>query len=61
VLNNVKGIRITRVRKTIHVTQVQADWLEDNAYNVSSLCRKILTKIINKEIDFSTKIKSKPY
>jgi hypothetical protein len=49
------------VRKTIHITEVQSAWLEDNAYNVSSLCRKILTKIINKEIDFSTKITSKAY
>ena len=44
------------VRKTIHITEAQVVWLEDSAYNVSSLVRKVLTKIMRKEIDFSAKV-----
>ena len=45
-----KCIRIIMVAKTIHITEAQAEWLDDNAYNVSRLCRKVLDKIINDEI-----------
>jgi hypothetical protein len=38
------------VRKTIHITGAQSQWLDDNAYNVSRLVRKILSKIMNDEI-----------
>ena len=50
------------VRKTIHITQEQTEWLDDNAYNVSRLVRKVLDKIINDEnarAFFSHKIKTK--
>ena len=50
------------VRKTIHITETQAEWLDDNAYNVSRLVRKVLDKIINDEnarVFFSHKIKTK--
>jgi len=33
-----------------------SQWLEDSAYNVSSLVRKVLTKIMRMEIDFSAKV-----
>ena len=62
VLNNVKGIWIIMVRKTIHITQEQTEWLDDNAYNVSRLVRKVSDKIINDEnarAFFSHKIKTK--
>ena len=49
------------VRKTIHITETQAEWLDDNAYNVSRLVRKVLAKIMNDEIakEFFTKNRSK--
>ena len=49
------------VRKTIHITEAQAEWLDDNAYNVSRLVRKVLAKIMNDEIakEFFTKTRSK--
>ncbi len=56
-----KCIRIIMVAKTIHITEAQAEWLDDNAYNVSRLCRKVLDKIINDEIakEFFTKNKTR--
>mgnify|MGYP006167300727 FL=1 len=56
-----KRIRITMVRKTIHITETQAEWLDDNAYNVSRLVRKVLSKIMNDDIakEFFTKTRSK--
>ena len=58
-----KHIRITMVRKTIHITEEQTAWLDDNAYNVSRLVRKVLSKIMNDEIakEFFTKNKTKAY
>ena len=49
------------VAKTIHITEAQAEWLDENAYNVSRLCRKVLDKIINDEIakEFFTKNKTR--
>jgi hypothetical protein len=49
------------VAKTIHITEAQAEWLDDNAYNVSRLCRKVLSKIMNDDIakEFFTKNKTK--
>ena len=51
------------VRKTIHITEAQAVWLDDNAYNVSRLVRKVLSKIMNDDIakEFFTKNKTKAY
>jgi hypothetical protein len=56
-----KRIRIIMVRKTIHITEEQIAWLDDNAYNVSRLVRKVLSKIMNDEIakEFFTKNRSK--
>ena len=47
------------VAKTIHITEDQAEWLDDNAYNVSRLCRKVLSKIMNDEIAKEFFIKNK--
>ena len=49
------------VAKTIHITEAQSQWLDDNAYNVSRLVRKVLSKIMNDEIakEFFTKNKSR--
>ena len=47
------------VARTIHITEAQAVWLDDNAYNTSKYVRKILTKIINKEIFVDSKIATK--
>jgi len=50
------------VRKTIHITEAQADWLDDNAYNVSRLVRKIFNLVMTEERTaemFSAKIKTK--
>ena len=47
------------VARTIHITEAQAVWLDDNAYNTSKYVRKILTKIINKEIFVDSKNKTK--
>jgi hypothetical protein len=50
------------VRKTIHITESQAAWLDDNSYNVSRYIRKILKMIMSdkeKAEMFSAKIKSK--
>jgi|TARA_R110000851_G_scaffold86593_1_gene188069 hypothetical protein len=51
------------VRKTIHITEEQTAWLDDNAYNVSRLVRKVLSKIMNDDIakEFFTKNKTKAY
>jgi len=54
-----KCIRIIMVAKTIHITEAQAEWLDDNAYNVSRLCRKVLAKIMNDEIAKEFFIKNK--
>jgi hypothetical protein len=63
VLNILKCLYVIRmVRKTIHVTEGQAEWLDNNAYNVSRLVRKVLDKIMNDENArefFSHKIKTK--
>ena len=50
------------VRKTIHITEDQSLWLNDNSYNVSRYIRKILKTIMadkEKAEMFSAKIKSK--
>ena len=50
------------VRKTIHITEAQSLWLNDNSYNVSRYIRKILKTIMSdkeKAEMFSAKIKSK--
>ncbi len=51
------------VRKTIHITEAQAQWLDDNSYNVSRYIRKIFTLIMtdkDKAEMFNSKIKTKP-
>jgi hypothetical protein len=57
ILNSLYVIRM--VARTIHITEAQAVWLDDNAYNTSKYVRKILTKIINKEIFVDSKIATK--
>ena len=50
------------VRKTIHITEAQSLWLNDNSYNVSRYIRKILKTIMSdkeKAEMFSAKIKIK--
>ena len=59
ILNSLYVIRM--VARTIHITEAQAVWLDDNAYNTSKYVRKILTKIINKEIFVDSKNKTKSY
>ena len=54
---------MARVRKTIHITEAQSLWLNDNSYNVSRYIRKILKTIMSdkeKAEMFSAKIKTKP-
>ena len=63
ILNCVKypeASKVVMVRKTIHITEAQADWLDDNAYNVSRLVRKIFNLVMTEERTaemFSAKIK----
>ena len=47
---------------SIHVTEAQAQWLDDNSYNVSRYIRKIFNLIMTEERAaemFSAKIKTK--
>ena len=37
------------VAKTIHITEEQAQWLDANAFNVSRLARRIITKLMKDE------------
>tara|TARA_R110000765_G_C18620952_1_gene571665 strand:- start:207 stop:503 length:297 start_codon:yes stop_codon:yes gene_type:complete len=58
-----KGTKVVMVRKTIHITEAQAQWLDDNSYNVSRYIRKIFTLIMtdkDKAEMFNSKIKTKP-
>jgi hypothetical protein len=50
------------VAKTIHITEAQAEWLNDNSFNVSRLARRLFSKIMNGEIpvEMFTRIKTKP-
>ena len=56
-----KGTKVVRVRKTIHITEAQDVWLDDNSCNVSRYIRKILKLIMldkEKAKMFSAKIKA---
>ena len=44
---------------TIHITEEQAKWLDERAYNTSKYVWKILNKIINGEVSVEAGIKTK--
>ena len=50
------------VATTIHITEAQAEWLNDNLFNTSRLCRRIFSKIMNGDIpvEMFTKTETKP-
>ncbi len=51
-----KRIRITMVRKTIHVTKEQAKWVEGNALNLSKYVRKLIDTDMAKWNEITEKV-----